>query len=100
MKFMRFTLTGFMLLVTMAMTAQTMVKGVVTSADDGEPRGPAAASADGTLPAPTAARAVCMAHRVPTAPSARAERANASANHAGSLTTASKNTSSTERRCA
>ncbi|MFZ4376935.1 MAG: carboxypeptidase-like regulatory domain-containing protein, partial [Saprospiraceae bacterium] len=37
MKFMRFTLTGFMLLVTMAITAQTMVKGVVTSADDGEP---------------------------------------------------------------
>lgn len=37
MKFMRFTLTGFMLFVTMALTAQTMIKGVVTSAEDGEP---------------------------------------------------------------
>ena len=37
MKIIRFTLTGFMLFVTLALTAQTMVKGVVTSAEDGEP---------------------------------------------------------------
>jgi len=37
MKFLRFTLTGTMLLVAMAMTAQSVVRGVVTSSEDGEP---------------------------------------------------------------
>ena len=37
MKFLRFTLTGTMLLIAMAMTAQSVVRGVVTSSEDGEP---------------------------------------------------------------
>lgn len=37
MKFMRFTLTGMLLLFAVAMTAQTVVRGVITSAEDGEP---------------------------------------------------------------
>lgn len=37
MKFLKCTLTALMLLTTIAMTAQTVVRGVVTSAEDGEP---------------------------------------------------------------
>jgi hypothetical protein len=37
MKFFKCTLTALMLLTTFALTAQTVVRGVVTSAEDGEP---------------------------------------------------------------